>query len=87
MIELARDLISIHAEDRAIQIYIFAAGKIRMKTGAHSQQRSGLAVEMSFADRRTGDAGENFQQRRFACSVRAHDADDFAWINFEVDVL
>ena len=58
-----------------------------MKTGAYFQERcdSTLDPHLTFCRRR--DAREDLQQRRLAGTVAADDTQNFAFFDFEVDVL
>ena len=78
LIELAIDFLLSHAENRAVQIRVFAAGQLRVKTGAHFEQAAHAAMDFRAADGRLRDAGENLQQSGLAGAVAADQADDFA---------
>ena len=58
-----------------------------MKAGADFEQRDDAAAQDGAPAGRFGDAREDFQQRGFARAVAADDADDFAGIDREGDVL
>src|SRR5690242_20414304 len=65
-IEVSGDLVSLHSENRAIQIDVLATGEFLMKSDAHFQQRADTAIYFSVAFSWFGDAGENFEQCAFA---------------------
>ncbi len=83
LIELAIDFLLAHAENRAVQIGVFAAGQLRMKTGAHFEETANTAMDFSTANRGLRDAGENLQQGGFSSAVPADQAHDFALAQFE----
>ena len=58
-----------------------------MKAGADFEQAADASVNFGVAFGGAGDAGEDFQQRAFAGAVAADEADDFALMDLEVDVL
>ena len=58
-----------------------------MKSRAHFEQACHPSAQHNAPFGRLGDAAKNLQQRAFAGSVAADDADDLALFDFEVDVL
>src|SRR2546422_8558362 len=87
LIKLLPDLGVLHAEDRTVQKDILAPGQLRLKACAHFEQRSNPAVNISVAFSRFGNAREDLEQRALPRSVAADDADDFAVLYFERNVL
>src|SRR3954465_12761901 len=83
LIQFARDLRLFHAQDGAIQEDVVAAGQFRVKPGSDFEERSHAPPDIHAAQRRFGDAGENFQQRALAGAVSADDADYFSALDFE----
>ena len=75
LVELAVDLGPAHAEDRAVEVDVLAAGQLGMKAGADLEQRCrrGRGSPRS-PSRRLGDAREDLQQRALARAVAADDA-------------
>ena len=57
-----------------------------METCADLQKRAYTTMGTDSAGRRTGDAGKEFQEGRFAGAVLADDADDVALLDLEVDI-
>src|SRR5262249_34937662 len=84
LVELALNLLAPHAEDGAVEKDVFAACEFGVKAGADLEQAAHAAAQADFADSWLGDAGEDFQERRFAGAVAPDDADDFAASNVEV---
>ena len=79
LVELARDLGAAHAEDRAVQEDVLAAGQLRVEPGPDLQQASRRARRIVRVPvGRLGDAREDLQQRALAGAVAADDADDLA---------
>src|SRR5208282_3852753 len=76
LVELARDLSLLHAQNGAIEIDVLAAGEFRMEAGADLEQGTNAAVDVSRTARRPGDAGEDFEQRALPCSVAPDNAED-----------
>ena len=72
-----------HAEDRAAEIDVLAAGQLGMKSRAHFQQAADTAVNFREAGGGPGDAREQLQQRGFPGAVAADQPDDFALFHVE----
>src|SRR5882672_6330701 len=87
LVELTRDLIAIHSQDRAVQVNVFTARQIRMKTCSHPQQTAGTAKQVGFTRRWSGDSRQNSKQRRLAGAVAADDSHNFSGPDFEADVF
>ena len=87
LIELARDLLPAHAEDRAIQEDVLATGQFGVKAGADLEQAADAAAQPHPPLGRLGDAAEDLEQRALAGSVAADDADDLALLDLEADIL
>src|SRR5688572_23803392 len=58
-----------------------------MKAGADFQKTSDSAIEANAAGCRFRDSTEHFEQRRFSGPVAADNADDFAGLDVERNVL
>ncbi len=78
LVELPFDFRPLHAEDRAVQEDVLAAGQLGMEAGADFEERSDAADDARAAARRRRDARQNLQQRRLARAVAADDADDLS---------
>ena len=76
-----------HAEDRAVQKNVLAAGQLGMKSGADLEQRADAAEQFALACRRPRDARQDLQQRALAGAVAADDADHFAAADLEIDAV
>ena len=76
-----------HAQDRAVEVDVLAAGQLGVEAGAHLQQAGDPAVDLGAAAGRLGDAREDLEQRDLARAVAADDADDLALLDLEGDVL
>ena len=87
LVELPVDLAAAHAQDRAVEVDVLAAGQLGVEAGADLQQAADAAAELDLAGRRLGDPREDLQQRALAGAVAADDADDLARLDLEVDVL
>ena len=86
LVEFPADLGPRHAEDRAVQKDVFAAGQLRMKSGADFEQAGDAALDRDAALGRLGDARQDLQQGRFAGAVAADDAEDLASLDLEADI-
>ena len=86
LIEFAVDFPAAHAQNRAVQIGVLAAGQFRVKAGAHFQEAADAAMNFRAANRGLRDAGKNFQQGGFSRAVAADQAHDFALAQFERNV-
>ena len=87
LVELAGDFALAHAEDGAVEEDVFAAGELGMEAGADFEQAADAAVNVGVADGGLGDARKNLEQRGFAGAVAADEAEDFAFLHFEGNVL
>ena len=86
LIELAIDFFFAHAENRAVQVGVFAARQLRVKTGAHFEEAPHPAMDFSMSDRGMRDPGKNLQQCGFSRPIPADQAHHFAPAQFERDV-
>ena len=78
LVEFPADLGAAHAEDRAVEIDVLAAGQFGMKAGADFQQARDAAAQGDAPGGRLGDAAEDLEQRALAGAVAADDAEDLA---------
>ena len=65
-VEFADDFRFAHAEDRAADETVFAAGQFRVKAGADFEQAGDASVEFGESDSGPRDARQQFEQRRLA---------------------
>lgn len=86
-VEVLFDLGFAHAEDRAVQVDIFAPRELGMEAGADLEQACHSAFDRDSAGRGFGDAAEDLEQRRLARAVAADDAHALALFDVEGDVL
>ena len=87
LVKLAHDLGAGHAEDRAVEKDVLAAGQFRMKAGADFEQARDPAAQDRASARRLGDPAQNLQQRRFAGAVASDDAEHLAALDLEAHIL
>ena len=52
-----------HAQDRAVEVDVLAAGQLGVEAGADLQQAADPAVDLGAPGGRLGDAGEDLEQR------------------------
>ncbi len=86
-VERAVDVGAGKAEDAAVEVDVFAAGKQGVKACAEFEQGCDASADGDAAGGRRGDAGDDFEQRAFAGTVRADEAEGFAGVDGEGDVL
>lgn len=86
LIQFGLDLAFGHAQDGAIHEDILPARHLRVKARTDFQEGTNTAMGTDSAGSRTGDAGEEFQEGRFASTVLADDADDIALLDIEGDI-
>src|SRR5215469_3569073 len=87
LVELAFDLGAFHAEDRAIEIDMFASRKLRMKTGSDLEQARHAAMNRDTAFARPCNARQNFQERALTRAVAADNAHYLTTLDLEVHIL
>ena len=85
LVEAAADLGAAHAEDRAVEEDVLAAGQLGVEAGPDLEQRADAAGHVGPARGRLGDPREDFQQRALAGAVVADQADDFAVLDRQRD--
>ena len=87
LIELAIDLGSAHAQNRAVQVRVLATRKVLVKSSAHFEQRADASGDIDEPCRRFGNLRQNFQESGFSSAVPADDADDFSHRHVERHVI
>ena len=83
LIELALDLLLVHPQDRAAQERVFPARQLRMKSGAHFEQRPDAPVNLRPARGRLRNPRKDFQQRGLARAVPPDQAKHFPFIHLQ----
>lgn len=86
-VEFAGNLGLSHAHDGTVHVDILTAGHLGVEAGADLKQGGNAATGLDAASGRGGDTGEELQQRGFAGTILADDANDVALLDLEVDVL
>src|SRR5213592_607900 len=86
LVESAFDFVSAHAEDRSVEINIFAAGQFGVKTSAYFQQAADATAQLNPARAGFGDSRQNPEQRSLAGAVAANNAYDFSRPDFKAGV-
>src|ERR1700754_1736340 len=87
LVTFSADFHSLHAEDRAVEEDVFAAGEFGMKSGPHLQQASDPSTQSHSTPRRVGYAAQNFEQGAFASPILADDTKDLPTLHLEINVL
>src|SRR5580693_1285462 len=65
-VELARNISTTHAKQRAVEIYIFATAEFGMEARSNFEQRAGTTPEAHLAGRWRGDLSYNLEKRALA---------------------
>src|SRR5215510_3513274 len=86
LVELAFDFAPPHPEQRAVHKDVLATGQLHVKTRANFQQAAHPAVDIGVSRRRLGNARQHPEEGAFPRAVAADDANDFALVNFEIDI-
>src|SRR5213596_2698179 len=60
-----------HAEQRAVEMHVLAAGQVRMESGADLEQRCDAAADPRLAGGWFGDSAEDLEQRALAGAIAA----------------
>src|SRR5262249_34833487 len=76
--KLAIDLAAAHAEHRAVQVDILAAGELRVKSRTDLKEAGNATGDFNATGSRVGDLGQNLQQSALARSISADDSDHVA---------
>ena len=84
--KLALDLAPLHAEDRAVQEDVLAAGELGMEARADLEQAADAAADHRAARGRRRDPRQDLEQGRLAGAVAADEPDDLAFANLEANV-
>ena len=84
---LLDDLGARHAQNGAVEEDVLPSGEFLMKSGADLQEARDPAIDADSTLGGNGDAAQNFQQRALAGAVAADDADHFALLDAERNIL
>jgi hypothetical protein len=84
--ELALDLPAFHAEDRAVQEDVLAAGQLGVEARTDLEQAADAAADDGAAARRRRDPRQHLEQRRLPGAVAPDHAEDFALAHAEAHV-
>ena len=84
--KLRLDFGPLQTEYGAVEKYILTTGEFRIEPRAKLEQRRHAATHVHVAARGSQCPADDLQQRRFARTVAAHDADGFAAFDVEVHI-
>src|SRR4029453_14785280 len=87
VVDLAANLPPRHAEHGAVEIDVLTTRQLRAEAGSDLEQAAHSAANDGLPLRRRRDAREDLQQRGLARAVLADDAEHFALLDRERDVL
>ena len=76
-----------HAQHRAVEVDVLAAGQVGVERGADLEQRAHAPRQLDAPTSRAGDAGQYLDERALARPVAADDADDLAARDLERHVI
>jgi hypothetical protein len=83
LIELSVNLYPAHSQDGTVQINIFPAGQLRMKTGANLQQGTDSPVDLPQAFCWLRHPGKDLEQGAFPGAITPDDAQNLALPDFK----
>ena len=86
LIELALDLCSPHAQNRAVELNVLSAGQFRVEPGADLQQRSDSAFHLDSTFSWLGDPAYHLQQGALPRTVVTDDPKCSPLSELEVDI-
>src|SRR6185503_12319845 len=86
-IEFPLDLRLSHTENGSIQEYVLTSGELRMKSGAHFEQRADPAIDIGITVGRICDSRQNLEQGTLAGAIAADDADDLTSFDLEGNIF
>src|SRR5206468_1136535 len=69
LVELARDLLAAHAQDRAVQVDVFPTRQFGVEPRADFEQRGHPPVDLGETGRWLRNTRQDFEQRAFARAV------------------
>ena len=81
------DLAALHAEDRAVEVDVLAAGELLVEARPDLEQAADAAADLGPPGRRRRDPREDLQKRRLAGAVASDDAEHLPLGHLERDVL
>jgi hypothetical protein len=84
LVELAPDLLALHAEDGAGEEDVLAPGQVGVEARADFEETADAPADCHPPRRRLRDARQHFQQRTLARAVAADDADQLALPHFQI---
>src|SRR6266508_486027 len=86
-IELSVDFHFFHPQDSAVQVNIFSAGELRVKSSTHLEQGTDPAMNFGRAGCWLGDTGEDLQESAFARPITANNAHHRAMFDLKRDIF
>ena len=87
LVKLAGNFATAHAHDGAVHVDVFAAGHLRVESGAHFEEARDAAPCADGAGGGGGHAAQQLEERALAGAVPADDAHDVTLFHLEVDVF
>ena len=86
-IELSRDLLLSHPENRAAQVDVLSSGELGVEPRPDFEQRTDSSVYLGSSACWLSDARKNFEQRALSRPVAPDDSDDLTLLHVERDVV
>ena len=87
LVHLFGNFCAAHAQDCAVEVYVFAAGELRMEASTHFQQARDAAMDADFALGGRSDAGNQLEHGGFARAVAAAQGQSVAPIHRKADII
>src|SRR5262245_5244394 len=78
LVELPLDLLSLHPEDRTVEVDVFATGELGMESRSHLEEAADAPADVDAPRGRRRDAREDLQQRRLPRAVLPDHSQDLA---------
>src|SRR6185369_10057980 len=76
-----------HAQNRAVEKYVFASRQLRVESGANFQQTGYSSFDSDFTQGWCGDARKDLQQRALPGSVPTDDPEHVALISVTISIF
>src|SRR5882762_8899758 len=86
IIKFLIDFCTIHSQDGAVQVYVFATGKVRMEPSSEFNESAQPSANLEFSLVWLQDSAQQFQGSTFAGAVRSNDRESISPLNVERDV-
>ena len=87
LIELLLDLTPAHSQNRTVQVDVFPACELGVKTCAHFQQTANTAMNLGPAGGRFGDPTQDLEQGALTGPIASNNPHHFSWLDLKAKIL